>query len=403
MRLRTLYTPTRWLWSSWLLPVMIGLGACGYRPPTFSVPGPSELTTRVRVLLSSDESATEYRRARVELEEMGPEIDTVLVALAYDPTARPVVRANALTLLADRRSHAALSTLRWTLLTSREEILRAAAVMGLHRLAPDSPEAANAVRGALSDPSRLVRLNALQGMDVQDARMIRDLLRRERDPQVHFVARQLLALFEARGAPLAMDADDRYRTTALQGESRLVYRPRSGLAQAHIVSGRLDLELGNGRILPLADDVEMVREVLPAFFSLDRSAVVLESARSIQIRDLETRETIFVGPGIAPRPIPFTDAIVFLRPSHDGPRPTADGTELRYEVLRVEFTGENLRRIGELRILARPDQFGYASPVRWMTVAETTEGWVLRVDGAPIFQLPHMFEIEEPAEGAETS
>ncbi len=403
MHLRTIHA-SRWLWLSWLLPVMIGLGACGYRPPTFSVPGPSELTTRVRALLSSDdESAAEYRRARVELEEMGPEIDTVLVALAYDPTARAVVRANALMLLADRRSHAALSTLRWTLLTSREEIMRAAAVMGLHRLAPDSPEADNAVRGALSDPSRLVRLNALQGMDVQDATMIRELVRRERDPQVHFVARQLLALFEARGAPLANDPGGLYRTTLFQGESGLVYRPNAGPPQARIVSGRLDLDSGNGRLLPLADDVEMVRDVLPAFFSLDRSAVVLESARSILIRDLETRETIFVGPGVAPRPIPFTNAIVFLRQSPEGPRTTADGTELRYDVLRVEFTGENLRRIGELRVLARPDRFGYASPVRWMTVGETGDGWVLRVDGEPIFQRSHMFEIQEPAEDAEAS
>jgi HEAT repeat protein len=67
---------------------------------------------------------------------MGPEVDAVLVALARDPRARPVARANALVLLADRGSPIAFTTLQRALLTEEVEMLRSAAVLALQRLAP---------------------------------------------------------------------------------------------------------------------------------------------------------------------------------------------------------------------------------------------------------------------------
>lgn len=388
--------------SACLLPLLLGLGACALRPPSISVPGPGELTQRVRALLSwgdGDSYAAEYRQARIELEAMGPEIDTVLVTLAYDPRARPVQRANALVLLADRRSPAALSTLRWALLTSDDDIVRAAAVMGLHRLGSDAPEALNAIRSAVSDPSPRVRLNALQVLDVHDIATVRALVRREHDPRVRTIGLQLLALAEARGAPLTPDADGVYRTVPLEGQARLVFYPRTREPRWEYVRGELGLEPGDGSYLRLAQDVEMVRGVLPAFFSADRTSVVFEEARHIVVRDLERRETMYLGPGIAPRPIPFTDAFVYLRERVAERRETPQGTELVYDVLRSRFGGSAPERIGELRALARPDRFGYLSPVRWMTVGETADGWLLQVDGEPAFELTNRAGADEPGSG----
>jgi putative tricarboxylic transport membrane protein len=78
----------RRLASTVVVPLLVTLGACSLRTPSLPVPGPVELTSRVRALLSADDrSAVEYRRARVELESLGPEIDNILLELAYDPAA----------------------------------------------------------------------------------------------------------------------------------------------------------------------------------------------------------------------------------------------------------------------------------------------------------------------------
>jgi hypothetical protein len=384
----------RILASSWLLPVLLSLGACSLRPPTIPVPGPVELTSRVRSLLSTDDrSPTEYRRARVELEQLGPQVDNVLLELAHDRRARPVARANALILLAERRVEGALAALRWALLTDDDELVRSAAVMGLYRLVPDYPEAANAIRSAVADPSPNVRLNALQALDVVDIQTIRSLLRVEPEPAVRVVAQQLLMMAEARGAPLVIE-EGVYRSAARDWEPRLIYRPWSFDENFEFAVGALGVELIDGRVIPLASDVELARGVLPAFFNLERTAVVIEAARIIHIRDFERREAIYVGHGIAPRPIPLSDEFLFLRELAEERFESDEGTELAYEIVKSDFNGLAPERLGSFRVLARPEQTGYLSPVRWMTIGESMEGWALRVDGEVVFEYPHP-EIEE--------
>ena len=131
---------------------------------------------------------------------------------------------------------------------------------------------------------------------------------------------------------------------------------------------------------------EVAPLVVPAFFSPDRARVVSEADRQIHVVDLRSRERLDFGVGVAPRPVPFSDDFVFLRLVSESPR--ADGgTELGYEVHRASFTGGS-EQIGELQALARPEQHGNYSPVRWMVVGETPEGFVLRGDGISTFKLP---------------
>jgi hypothetical protein len=369
---------------------LLGLGACGLRSASFAVPGTGELTTRVRALLGGDERASvDFRRARLELEELGPDVDTILVSIAYDRTVRPVIRANALMLLAERRVPAALTTLQWALFNSNHELVREAAVLGLNRYANESLEAQNAIRSAVADPSPRVRLNALQSLDVHDINAIRSLLRTERHPLVREIAVQYLAISESRGAPLLADETGMVRTAAPDHQPRLVFRPESVEPETKLARGQLGLEAPDGSYLPLAYDVEMVNNVLPAFLSPDRTVVVMETARSIVLRDLAERHAIYLGPGIAPRAIPFSDAFVYLRELPAAQRRTAEGVEMHYEVFRATFNGLAPTRLGELTVLSRADSPSPLSPVRWMAVGEMPEGWVLKVEGAVVFTAPH--------------
>jgi hypothetical protein len=367
-----------------LVPILVGLSGCALRAPSISVPGAGELTTRVRALVTSDDRPIDFRRARLELEELGPDVDTVLVAIAYDFRARPLARANALMMLAERRSPAALHVLQWALFNSNNEAIREAAVLGLNRFVSDSGEAQAAIRSAVADPSPRVRLNALQSLEVHDINAIRALLRTERHPLVREIAMQYLAVSESRGAPLLADATGAFRTAGFDFQPRLVLRPEFMEERQGYVRGELGVEMPGGGYLPLAYDVEMVHYVLPAFLSPDRSVAIFEAGQTIVLRDLERREAIYLGAGIAPRLIPFSDAFVFVRE-----RQAPGGARERafvYEVFRAGFDGSVPERLGELRLEAEDERF---SPIRWMTVSESPEGWLLKVGGIAVFHAPH--------------
>lgn len=368
-----------------------GLGACGafrYVPQ----PAPARLTEEVRAVLNTEEPSPEFFRARTRLEAMGPELDEVLITLLKDPSADEKVRANAAILLADRRAPAAEILLRRVLLSVGDDPVRAGAVIGLWKLAPESPRAAAAIRAAINDPAPQVRLNVIQALDVEDAPLLRALLLREEDPQVRVIGRQLLTLFEARGAPLALDETGSYRTSGADSLPRVVFQPQQR-SPGRPETGALWVELPNATLVPLAQRVESVAGVVPAFFNAARTAVVYEADREIRVRDLRTGATRVAGRGVAPRALPFTDHFVFLE-ERPGSRREEEGrgTEVEYEVLRGSFSSTRLERMGRLSAVVRPDVFAAASPVRWMMIGEVREGFVLRGPGVTPFLLPNPFE-----------
>ena len=364
---------------------LVGFPACStHRSP--EQPAPVHLVAEVRSMLAVSEPSPEFYRARSELDEMGPEVEAVLVAIARDPANRPVARSNALMLLAERRSPAAIPAMRRILLGGEQESLRAASVLALQRMLPDVPEAANLIRSAVSDRSRTVRLNALQALDVGDVELIRQVLRSERDAEVRRVGLQLVSLAEARGAPLDRDRRGALRTAADEDDPQLVFRPVRSDTLTRVYAGDLRLELPSGPDIPLAPMAEVVAGVVPAFFSPDRGRVVYEIEREIRVVDLRTREQHSFGAGIAPRLIPFSGDFVFLRTSSSDVRDDGS-TALTYQVWRASFSG-GAEVIGELQALARPERHANYSPARWMVVGETSEGFVLRGDGLSTFRLP---------------
>jgi hypothetical protein len=370
---------------------LAALSAC-WHGQARSVPAPQRLTAEVRTILAQERPSARFLRDRSRLERMGAEIDPVLVSLVDDPEADLTVRSNALLLLADRRSPAAVPVLRRVVVTAEDAELRSAAVQGLQRFAAESRQAANGIRAAIDDPSRQVRLTVLQALDVEDVALIRALLRREEDAQVRSVAKALVALAESRGAPLPPEGDGTYRSTAQDNEPQIVFQPSWTDTVAGIAVGALWVQLPGDRLVPLAQRVEVVAGVVPAFLSPDRSAVVYEAEREVRVRDLKTGATRVLGAGLAPRPIPFADRFVYVEERLRARRQVEQGTEMTYQVVLAGFAPGPLERLGTLVAITRADRHANASPVRWMVVGETPEGFVLRGERISPFLLPNPFE-----------
>jgi hypothetical protein len=382
-------------------PALLGLAACApNRPP--ELPAPARFSMEVRQILNHRESSPDFFRARSRIEQMGPEVDAILVSLARDPDAKTLARGNALLLLADRRSPAAISVLRRVILAEPDEEVRAMAVLALQRLAAESEEASNLIRAAVSDPSRAVRLNALQVLDVRDITTLRALVEHEPDPEVRHVAVQLIAIFESRGAPLAPDRRGALRTAGDATDPQIVFRPVRADTISDLAVGDLRIELPNAPDIALAPLAEVVGRVVPAFFAPDRSRAVYEVDREIRTVNLANHHMISLGPGIAPRVIPFSNDFVFLRPVADAGTELPDATELHYEVFRAGFDDTQAKLVGEMTATARPERHANYSPVRWMAVGESPNGFVLRGDGVSTFPLstpPDEPLPQEPAPG----
>ncbi|HEX2081054.1 MAG TPA: HEAT repeat domain-containing protein [Longimicrobium sp.] len=373
---------------------LAALGGCALLQP--SAPpryGNRLFVNQVVRILDVEEPSPAFYRERARLEVMGPELDAVLIGLVEDEGVDENVRANAVILLADRRAQGSMELVRRQLAGSGSDLVRAAAVRALQRFAADSAGARNALRAAAGDPSPLVRLNVLQRLDVEDAPLIRDLLAREDDARVRTIARQLLELLEARGAQLVRDPRGDLRTSGREDAPQIVFNPTWRDSLGGVEVGALWVELpGQPTLVPLAQDVEVVDDVVPAFFDVGRSLVAFEAGREIRIRDLRTGGTRVVGPGVAPRVIPFTDRIVYVRQQADGWRPVEDGAMVTYDVMRVGLTGGEPEVIGTLEAHVRTDVRRGASPVRWMVVGEARNGFVLRAPGMTTFVLPGPFE-----------
>lgn len=387
MMRRTARPLTRTLAALGLLAVAAcATGGRGAQPPRMAVP---PLQLQVADLLDEDEPTPEYYRQRARLEGLGAELDEVLVRLAEDREASAHVRANALRFLAERSAFGVLTLLRRALLISDEDEVRLAAVAGLHRFAPDSVQAREALRSALGDPSARVRLTALQGLDVIDAAAIRDMLEEEEDPQIRLIGRQLLRIFETRGAPLVADARGDLRSGGGDTVPQIVFHPTRKDPFGGTDLGGLWVELPGSALVPLAQEVEVVAGVVPAFFNRGGTAVVYEAGREVLVRNLRTGQTWVVGPGIAPRVVPFTDRFVFLQEARGARRATPnDGTELHYTVMSSTFSPSPPEAIGALTVISRPDRHRGASPARWMVISELRQGFVLRGLGVNPFILP---------------
>jgi hypothetical protein len=366
----------------------LALSGCLFFGGGVEGPRPERLQARVARILDEETPSPAYYRERARLEVLGRELDEVLVRIVRDPAAPTHVRANAVSLLADRGSPGALELLRRVLVANGDDAVRLAAAAGVQRFAADSLAARNALRAAVGDPSPRVRLSALQGLDVEDVALVRAVFAREEDPQVRLIARQLVTLFEGRGGPLAENARGELRTAADDSVPQIVFHAEQADTASGPRVGSLWVQLPGARLVPLAQGVEVVGGVVPAFLNPTRTAVVFEAGREVRVRDLRTGQSRLVAPGIAPRALPFSDRFVFLQEVPSERQDTAGGTQMVYRVLRASFAGGAAERVGLLSAVSRPERDRGASPVRRMVVGELRQGFVLRAPGVTPFFLP---------------
>jgi hypothetical protein len=322
------------------------------------------------------------------------ELEKLLAAVAQDGRAPVYARGNALMMLANggnRRLDVYAAALEDTAVE-----VRAAAAVGLGRLLTEryDPRVLAVLRRTLSDEATDVRVRGIEAIADHDPRMLEAFLAGSPEEPVASIARSMVALAEQRGAPSAVgDAALGPLTKVGLDGTRLVYEPVEVLPEARATVGTLRAELPGGEAIELGDRVEVVKGVVPAFVVPTEGAIVFESGREIFVYDLEARELASRGPGIAPRPYPLRPSLVFFRAVSSGPQPRPDVAKLRYDVVEAPLGGGEPRTLGTFDVEARQAVHGGYSPVRWIRVRETRQGFVLQTDDGEKFPLPDPFDL----------
>jgi hypothetical protein len=321
--------------------------------------------------------------------ELGHGLDPLLSALARDAAAPEITRAHALVLLGERLATTELAAFREAL-RAEPVLVRAGAARGLGRLLPVDSGVVPLLERALADPAAAVQAAALESLGDGRPELLRRYLAGGPEAEVAAVARDLLRVAEQRGAPLAYDS----ATGVLRREAgdglTLVFTPARRWPQWDAAVGELTVERAGAAPVVVAREVEAVGGVVPAFVSVAGTHLVYESARRIRVRDLETGADREVGPGIAPRLLPFSDSFVYLRAARE-PQPVGSRFRLLYDVFRADFAGGEPERLGEMGAFAEWKVKGNYSPVRWMRVAEQEGTFHLAGPGVDPFPLPDPF------------
>ena len=378
----------------WLLCLLLSTACAGRTTTTSTAPAPAADpglswrgdTTMARVLAVMTLGRRELALSDT-LASIDPYFDIKLAQLVADTTAPPLIRTNAILLLADRRVPNLMAYL--NALSDPDERVRAAAVVGLKNDLSESRQLEGLVKAALDDPSTLVQTKALEALADVDVATLHAYMARAKDPTLRTIAADLIVAAENRGSPLTpKDSTGRLEHTGPEGR-KLLYRPISRWPSWESSWGEL-LVIGAKRdTTRISGNVEVVGNVVPAYFSIDGRYVVYESAREIHVRDLQTGADRVVGAGIAPRLLPFSDSFVFVRPKGQ-PTTTAVQTTIKYDVLRSWFGEPKDKVVGELTATATLEKKGYYSPVRWMRVRESNGAFFLFGDMTQ-FKLPDPF------------
>lgn len=389
-----------------------GRGGAGAVRDLRDGPMPADADERLHWALA-DVRAPDRLAALGALEDSLSDFDARLARLVGDSATHPVVRANAVLLLGERRALRYLFEF-WNALESPDVRVRAATAAALRGIIiADEREGLRLARRALRDPESSVQARALEALGDADVDLLRQYLASGPAPDLAKVAGDLIRAAEERGAPLARAAESDHPAAggphlgakaadAGDAPTLLLSRTAASGARVEFRASRYwpqwDAAIGELTIAPpgaapvvLSSEVEVVRRVVPAFFSVDGRFVVYEAARRIRVRDLTTGEERELGPGIAPRVIPFSDWFVFLREDPERREEGRDGAVLRYVVLRGAFTGGEVEEIGTLEASASMGEHGFYSPARWMRVRERDGVFTLEAESLGPFRLPDPF------------
>jgi hypothetical protein len=318
--------------------------------------------------------------------------NALLAEAARDENAPATVRMNALVLLAQRKAGSELSVFRGAL-DDQDVRVRATATAAMREFLPAFPdEAVRIARMALADTSQLVQAQALQILGAADVELVRAYLARTTDPELRRLAGELVQVAEERGAPLPGDsATGELRRVTSHGYN-VTFTPRQHWPQWRAGYGDVRIERPGGAPIVLTD-IEAVAGVVPVFFSPPGDRLVYEKQRTIIVRSLSDGSERSLGPGIAPRTLPFSEDFVFLREQPGGRSEERERTRIRYDVLRAPFgaSAGAPTVLGDVTLTTIHSTHGSYSPARWLRVEDRGGNFYLLVEGVEPFALPSPF------------
>lgn len=329
---------------------------------------------------------------RVELFLGYEDFITRLATVAEDTTAPPVVRINALALLAHRTAVPELFAF-GNALNSRHERVRMAAVTAMRDFLPAAPATALAILGrALRDPNPRVQAHALEILSDRDVDLLRDYYARATNRELRGVALALIQTAEERGAPLVpKDSAGLLERTTPSGVV-ITFRPTQRWPQWDAAVGELHVRPADSKQMSLvASGVEVVGNVIPAFVAADSAALVYEVNREIHVRSLRDGSDRKLATGIAPRILPFTNDVIYLSEIRDRSLSTPTDIPLRYQVMRTSLHGTQAAVLGEVKATAKNNVLGNYSPVRVVRIREMNGKFYLVDGGIGEFELPSPF------------
>ncbi|MGQ0813283.1 MAG: hypothetical protein ACT4O1_02325 [Gemmatimonadota bacterium] len=376
------------------------LAACAGNPP-IDEPLPMEITEPVTwrgdedlapVLVRPTLTAEVMAAAeRVEM-RVGPTafIDR-LGAVVEDTTAHWLVRLNALRLLASRGAIGELPTFAIAL-DAADERVRIAAVSAMREFLAIRPEPAIAVlaRG-LEDPSPRVQTAALQVLAARDVELVRAYYERARDKNLRAIALDLIQVAEERGAPMvAIDTAGTLERTTATG-AKLTFKPTTRWPNWDAAVGAVIVTLPGKKATVMASGVEVVANVVPAFFVAEGKTLVYELNREIHARDLDTGVDRKLADGIAPRILPFTNDVLYFSENTSRRLTTPNSINTKYQVMRVPVTGGTPASIGEISARALNNLKGNYSTLRWSRIEEQEGNFYLVGEMIDDFRLPSPF------------
>jgi hypothetical protein len=339
---------------------------------------------RLFSVLAAQPGLTQLDSLRKLEQRTGWELTDTLDVIIEDRALHPQLRANAIWLLGKMRAVQPVAQLQ-PLLDDPDERVRLAVVAAAREALPDRHESAMAVlRHALNDSSPDVQARVLEAMTDRDIDLLRAWLHDPRMPQLIPIVQDLVAAAEERGAPLEPDASGVLQRTNPAGHT-LTFRPVKQWPAWRIACGELALRTARNGLVVLGDDIEVVHDVVPAFFSSEGRYLVYEKARRIFVREIATGTERTMGKGTAPRPIPFTEDFVFAREIEDARTEQRAGYRLQYELVREPFAwiayDTTSQIIGTIETNVAFEVAGGASPVRWMRVREKSDGSAFELTG----------------------
>ncbi|HYE89750.1 MAG TPA: hypothetical protein VEA38_01965 [Terriglobales bacterium] len=357
--------------------VSFALACAGQAEPEAAVP--TDPAGRLEAILATPITLEQDSIYAAFAAEQGADMMLLLPALAVNREADPLARANAVLRMAAHPVHD-FEVFRFTIEDPdprvRGATLAAVGPIATHRWDDALPILAK----GLVDPVVGVQAKALQELRDRDLEVLRFYVANELSPpELREIALQTIRNAHAWGEPVEPEPDGTLRRVTPAGVE-LAVRPARSFPEFDLVIGPLSAARPNATPRLLADSIEVVNRVIPAVADPAGRYLALERARRIEVHDLEDGTVRSIGPGIAPRPMPFTTDFFFFRELRRTDVPDGS-TRLVYEMVRAPFGAGEPMPFDTVTIVADPGVRGKLSPARWARIRDWGARFVIDSDG----------------------